>query len=192
MWGEDLNRIGIILNFLAGFLLAPDLLGKERLLAYEDKLGKFLSEKDESLRDDLEVTFVLGKWYVLGIAIWHVVDLFWYSGLFWASTVAGFLLDPAWSFVAMLIALIYFRKILKYKLPIRTSLTDLARFILVGLIEGAFLILTYIIPVLIYSWLDKLIPWMQTKGRLATMLVPVGIVFFIVGNLLQFVATFIK
>lgn len=38
-----LNRIGIILNFLAGFMLAPELLGVERIRKTEDFLEKIVS-----------------------------------------------------------------------------------------------------------------------------------------------------
>jgi hypothetical protein len=39
-----LNRIGIILNFLAGFLMAPELIGIERLKRAEEKIEDMLSK----------------------------------------------------------------------------------------------------------------------------------------------------
>jgi hypothetical protein len=35
MWALWLNRIGIVLNFLAGFMLAPELIGIERIRRFE-------------------------------------------------------------------------------------------------------------------------------------------------------------
>ncbi|NJO84256.1 MAG: hypothetical protein HC828_16700, partial [Blastochloris sp.] len=38
---EALNRIGIVLNFAAGFMLAPELLGRQRLATMEDRIELF-------------------------------------------------------------------------------------------------------------------------------------------------------
>src|SRR5438552_568713 len=38
MWAVWLNRVGIILNFVAGFLVAPELLGIKRVEAVEEWL----------------------------------------------------------------------------------------------------------------------------------------------------------
>jgi hypothetical protein len=51
MGGDGVNRIGIILNFCAGFLLAPELIGIERLQRFE----KCLEESMPRFRD-----FVVG------------------------------------------------------------------------------------------------------------------------------------
>lgn len=40
---EWLNRLGIILNFLAGFLLAPELIGLERIRRFEERMEKSAS-----------------------------------------------------------------------------------------------------------------------------------------------------
>lgn len=52
MNAELLNRIGIILNFLAGFMVAPEVIGLERLKSFENSLEK-LSEK-YNLKESLE------------------------------------------------------------------------------------------------------------------------------------------
>lgn len=38
MWGIWLNRLGIVLNFAAGFLIAPELIGIERIQRFEERM----------------------------------------------------------------------------------------------------------------------------------------------------------
>lgn len=196
MWGENLNRLGIVLNFFAGFLVAPDLLGKERLLSYEERLRGFLIKRHQLLSQDLELTFVVGM-HSLTLAMWVELALLAYSGVFWLLLYAALKIS-SW---LVLFAAITFLMLLK-----PTTLWPLSSFdkrpsariktaaviTLFGMLGCIILFFSLIAPALIYIGIGKLTPWIQTKGRLATLLVPVGIGFFILGNFFQLFATYIK
>ena len=52
MWEIDLvwlNRVGITLNFVAGFLMAPDLIGRNRLRKLEAILEGFITKQQQFL-----------------------------------------------------------------------------------------------------------------------------------------------
>ena len=49
--GDWLNRVGIILNFLAGFLLAPELIGIERIKKYEKEIKTKINILENNFRE---------------------------------------------------------------------------------------------------------------------------------------------
>jgi len=46
-----LNQIGILFNFLAGFLLAPDIFGEKKLIEWENSIKNRLRRSENLLRE---------------------------------------------------------------------------------------------------------------------------------------------
>jgi hypothetical protein len=71
------NRIGIIFNFVAGFMLAPELLGKRRLLRFEVMIEAFLfkinglmAKATISLRN--EVRYIIPRLLIVLEGVWKL------------------------------------------------------------------------------------------------------------------------
>lgn len=71
MDSDDLNRIGIVLNFLAGFMIAPELIGVERLRRWEAnteaRIQRYLDALEKRLRlyPFPGTRLVMGAWMLL-------------------------------------------------------------------------------------------------------------------------------
>jgi hypothetical protein len=151
-----LNRIGIILNFCAGFMLAPELLGTKRLLVIEAKTKHFLSRMKQ---------FVKGY--------------------------RDFL--PMWRFfLPMLLLLLFsYTMVLISKRSGNNSLPNyLTTIAPIAIAISGFLASGIILAFVILLSVDYLSMKLAGDERLRYVLIWWGIIFFIVGNLLQFIATF--
>lgn len=83
---ENLNRLGLILNFAAGFLLAPELIGHQRIQRWEDRierLGGMLNTVLGSETDDSPRARRLGG--VASILLMCLVVYLVYGWLFWSE-----------------------------------------------------------------------------------------------------------
>lgn len=202
MWAIWLNRAGIILNFIAGFLVAPELLGIHRLEWADAKLNQFASTAKKRLK--------YGGYTLKGALLKAVQDniggllmvmlvipaLFW-SSLWWMWHTSSWV----WAIMPLLFYGVeaYFMYLFSAMAPgIRTY-----QMVVAGIFIGPQLLVVgpiYSIVVLIGSAgvaaRDKLL-WhivnMLGGGNNGArfFLVPAGIICFIIGNLLQFVATFL-
>ncbi|MFO5493039.1 MAG: hypothetical protein ACLBM6_10965, partial [Cuspidothrix sp.] len=54
-----LNRIGIILNFLAGFMLAPDLIGTKRISSFENYMESRIINLIEKIKLNLNHRYII-------------------------------------------------------------------------------------------------------------------------------------
>ena len=52
---EWLNRVGLVLDLASGFLMAPEIVGKRRLMAMEESIKHALSSLTETLREVEEI-----------------------------------------------------------------------------------------------------------------------------------------
>jgi hypothetical protein len=202
MWAVWLNRVGIILNFIAGFLVAPELLGIHRLEWADAKLERFAIKGRERLKSGAYIfkgallkVIQDSAGGLLTVMLW-IPTLFW-SSLWWIYHTRSW----AWAIIPILLcgAEAYFMYLFSAMAPgIRTHQMVITE-ILIGpqlLIVGPI----YSILVLIGSAgvvaRDKLLVHLIRmleggNNRVRFLLVPAGIACFIIGNLLQFIATFL-
>jgi len=214
-----LNRAGIILNFLAGFMLAPELIGLARLQRAEDRIERTLQTmrrvSNQLTPSELTPNRVVTSDFMTV-----------YSGIYFAILGSLLLLTissgldylSAFLFVVVLIRAIYqVCIILTARIVKASGVPDggLHRYALknsrLALITTVMIILGLVllpvtIPIMIMLsivvlvelvilrfvryLLDRMIGLMLGSDRLRSILIFWGILFFIGGNLLQFVATF--
>lgn len=214
---EWLNRIGIILSFLAGFMLAPELIGEERIKKFERTL-EFISDSSyrrmSGLTDRLRAKWRFKIWvyallasiysysllnnktwefyltldstgrvvvFVPLIIIFGSLTILWL--LFERDRVKVFFLSlPSniknihWWTRAFLPVLLY--PVILFVVPI-----------VLLLLTSTNLMLIIILSPLVYST-KKVKTYLEGENRVRTIIILVGLLFFIVGNLLQFIATF--
>jgi len=216
-----LNRIGILLNFLAGFMIAPELIGIKRLSDAELSIEKSLlsvKEKSDEIYDalacipknivevlkdiarpnsDSRLAGITGILLVLGIAICSIWLPYFYVILFclllmvclwvlfyfwnyWFAARGGH--DPyppgvASHAFANLLSLLW----LLAELPLLSIALILAVAVSLPLRVGL---------VFLRSVIRYMIRRLEGKQRLRHLVVWWGIVFFILANLIQLVATF--
>ena len=179
-----LNRIGIVMNFLAGFLLAPELLGSERLRKLEffceillvrittfsnqtrSGVGDFLDDLSPHADHHYALSKVLHKAFAVAAI------------LFWLACPMFIVVDK-----------INISEQIKFTI----AFSLIAPFMIIGslivLIFYLSLFLMIFITCIIYifkSFLNKL----QGEERLRSIFVWWGIIIFILGNLFQILATF--
>jgi len=151
-----LNRIGIILNFCAGFMVAPELLRVERLRWIEEGIEKVLA-RFQKFANANRVLSPIKKLYLVGYIVvfisFTVITLAKRNG---DDTLPNYLTVPA-PFVIVISVCV------------------------VGVIVATLLVALL---------LDYVAGKLAGDDRLRSILVWWGIVFFIVGNLLQFISTF--
>ncbi len=201
----NLNRLGILLNFAAGLMLAPELLGEERLHKSEAHLEKALLKLQEFLKQIL--VHVRTMWLVMiasivNILIWFLVMRYYApfivnftKGTFfeWKSSVT------AWRYFFTALALICIGicgqflwtdwppTFIKYKrLRFINFYLELAVIMLSVVFVPVVSLITY--PLLRLS--EYTASRLAGEDRLRSLLVWWGVAFFIVGNALQLYATF--
>jgi hypothetical protein len=152
-----LNRIGIILNFCAGFMVAPELLGVSRL----HRIEVFIKQVLRRLR----------RFTIANRRISPAVKLmlFGYMTIF---IVDGFILFTL-------------------RLNANTTLPDyIVKLAPIAMIVASFVIGAILATFLVAVLIDYASKELAGNERLRSILVWWGIIFFIVGNLLQFISTF--
>lgn len=150
-----INRLGIMLTFLAGFMVAPELIGLERLTRAERRIEKVLAKVVSSLKDEIQPEAVFGL--LLSIVAFFV-----------------------WQLISDLPVLAYF-KIIKPALYIK---------ILGSFLLGIVFMVCILVPVF-YWLLSRMLSRLDGNDRLQGLIISWGIAFFIIGNLLQLIATFL-
>lgn len=177
---DVLNRIGIILNFLAGFMLAPDLIGTERISKFENYIELKIRNLIKNIRVNLKYSYIRLGGSLIGF-IFVLITLT-ICGLFFIPIVIteGYLLvlvqktigKPLLFFILLIVLVLEIGTLLTLYFPKR------AKFILIKTLR---------ILIKIMNKLDK---FLEKDKTVLTLLTIGGIVFFIVGNLFQFVASF--
>jgi hypothetical protein len=210
MWLVWVNRLGIVLNFVAGFLVAPELLGIQRLERAERSLETFTKKGRGWLEGGRYLFFVTFRETEEGIArglrtkvqaeLLVVCALFWIM-LWWAwrsRLWLTFVLPIVIYFAFVLMAMLALSFRMEGEEPIKSLPVRLALSLLLpcmGLtltpIFALYDLLILGAALLAHRILGRLLTSLEEgDNRLRMLLVPVGIFFFIVGNLLQLIATF--
>ena len=203
MWAMWLNRVGIILHFLAGFLVAPELLGTHRLEWADARLKRFVEEQRRRRKS--------GGAYIFKGAIRQamqdsqagfltlvlfITTLFWIS-LWWV----WYTQNPLWALIPLLlyVAVGIFMFWFSAMAPGITTSGRLMVSILGPLpnfISGPFWATSMLMGFAATVAMDKLVgPLLRVlegaDNRVRLLLVPMGIACFIIGTLLQFISTFL-
>lgn len=188
---EVLNRVGIILNFLAGFLLTPELLGTERLT----KLEVYLESTSAKLvqHGRFAINTVLDALYDLTSSkprhtVFRVV-VFMYA----TAILIMYSLDFA-GYMVLIIEKIYPQVTPIYLDFARRIDPTISRIIFMLFLPfPIFLCSLTIIGLVVWIGISAaglLINKLTGESKLRSMLVSLGIVSFIIGNMLQLIATF--
>ncbi|MEA2599623.1 MAG: hypothetical protein QOF89_615 [Acidobacteriota bacterium] len=200
MWAEWLNRVGIIFNSLAGFLVAPELLGISRLERTEARLEAFTHREISWLKARffpfMEFQGGLPSSEALSYAPFVLASLaFWFfSWLAWHEQSRLLAIVPLAIYVALasvMLLLTHMAPAFKEWQRILGSIFFPLLYLTMAPFQAAYELFVFGGAKAAYRILDWLLDSLQGgDNRLRFLLVPVGIAFFILGNLLQFIATF--
>jgi hypothetical protein len=198
MSGDWVNRLGIILNFCAGFLLAPELIKIQRLQRFE----KFLEENLPRFRNSIEETLqknrvtVRGRFGILALVLGSLA-LWW---IFILAMVIFFELPARWVPLAIAVSL-GVGAIVAILVSMRASNALERTLRKIGDIFFTILLLPIAILwglglVSVGSWLLSrvlgiVIARLTGNDRLRGIVVSLGIALFIMGNSLQLLATWL-
>lgn len=162
-----LNRIGIILNFIAGFMLAPQLIGESRIEYLEQYFDKIITLRTKKILDYLDTS----------------------KGIYITALNA----DVKYFYLFLFIIIFNLNisvRLLLYGTNIGFDILIL-RFIYACLSLMALILFSYILlPTIIYDLIQKIHNLFEKEKTLISLLTFWGIIFFIVGNLFQFLASF--
>ncbi len=214
-----LNQIGIVLNFFAGFLLAPELLGQRRLKAFEMHLEKLLHKSHNHINTSIHNTRDIWSqrtkiFLALALLILQYVllaDLHGYNS--YMILMLGFIgielgqLQKIRTHIRkqkMAPNKIRFASHLKlypYFFSIRKPLLSVLVVPVICLTNAICTILSFLLLVLLVSAfpfifiLQKIMTYLMRaftdENALSPKLIALGILFFITGNVLQFISTFL-
>jgi hypothetical protein len=205
------NRLGIIMNFLAGFLVAPELLGEERLVKTERYLenrfqriqdvltrakdrikdsGPSISGEDEAGVKKM-LPFSLLTILLLG-AILYLESIPLLSPLLFMNTICVVSMVPM-IFIVLIVSYHNIpgpnRFVVKLVRSVILS-SAFAGFFVFGLVSLPFLLLMEGIPSLIITLVRYILSGLAGDNRLRRLLIGWGIILFILGNVLQLISTF--
>ncbi len=176
---EVLNRIGIILNFLAGFLLAPELLGTERLEKFEDSLERFGAKLTHY---GVVAASILGQ--LLEGASVQTFDLFGLPVRKSPLRIMIIIIVITWVFSLLFLIETWGNRNTFYLFfLVLVAIFAMSSFLMLSVVM---LTLLHIIVLLARLLVNKL----AGDNKLRSGLVWMGIICFIAGNSLQFIATF--
>jgi len=203
-----INRLGIILNFIAGFMLAPELLGIERLKRVEIKLEKVLSFLIKGVRKVLSIFSIEddGSWrgHFIGTVIlcllqYALIILF---DLYKSDELKITLMLAIYSSILLIRRQEIKKKISDLNNNCKIKIEDIQDFVIqplaasFTLITGIAILPLGIIAILLLLHIFIEIPLgyvmrkLQDGEQLQSVLIWWGIIFFITGNLAQLFATF--
>lgn len=194
MWTAWLTRFGIILSFIAAFLIAPDLLGQRRLESWRAALARramYMLLKLKSGFKGLIPTGEPGEEYIRQ-EVWGFIRFAMLVLLASAVFMFGLssLLSKRWLGWILMLAGYVGCLILAFADDADEGIGSLLLTALVMSIAGWFG--AFFIPIfLFYLLIDRLVIGLTSHGRFRRALLPVGIGAFVLGTLLQLIATFL-
>jgi hypothetical protein len=221
MSGDWVNRIGIILNFCAGFLLAPELIGIQRLQRFETFLEEGLTSVRDLVGYLVEILstrrIVLGRYanlakgrtvlqlergrtlvYSLGsLVLWGIFLLamfkwFDFSVRVTAATAVSLVATTLVALVAIsVLSLVVLSLALHRTLRIIWLISFGIVLIPLGILATVCYGLVRVSAPLLSSVLGIVIARLMGSDRLRGIVVTLGIALFIVGNTLQLLATWL-
>jgi hypothetical protein len=168
----NLNRFGIVLNILAGFFVAPELIGERRIRSWEDAAEQraksiLARRRPAPIRTAEEAPSLEGGWKILlGIATAAVVVLSFVSIPFIAFDRLSPNLRTA--FAAILTFLVVLKEVVGW-LPPRAKAMTLTSAATVA---------------------RKMANWLEGDDKLRGTMVSFGIATFLLGNFLQLASTY--
>ena len=177
------NRLGLLFSFLAGFLLAPELIGQERLA----RLERWLEEKAAILAGRIQTRRRKG---IKAARVWAratASQLFSREPLDSEEAIEPTEHEYSFAYSA--------RQLLGcYLIPLVVSTV-------VVVITKSWLLRLILLPILVLSWLvyGFIALWgtgllvlrlLRGSNKLRSLMVVLGVCLYVVGNLLQFWATF--
>jgi hypothetical protein len=215
-----LNRIGIILNCLAGLMMTPDIIGRERLKFWdrllETKLRKTLSfMKTIYTKNKFVELFPLGTSpftpkiiatfaliaCVLSFVSWRLI-ISWYIQMSLIDLCIQII------FIAVIIPLIivfptvislvlyHYSKKKSFWVQLLPAFFLFCLYVCITILWGIpicfFLVFGYLIPLILKTLLTYIIDNMKGTDRFVSVFVKMGVLFFIGGNLLLLLATFVS
>lgn len=168
------NRIGIILNFLAGFMLAPDLIGRERLLLIESKIEikieKLINITQKTLKYiGLKLARESGFRFLAFIILIDMTGIFFIPVFVTSGAILNGILGYCYLILLMLLEFMSFTF---YYSP------RLTRIIVIKFLNNT------------KKTVKKIEFFIQKDETVINLLTFWGIIFFIVGNLFQLIASF--
>lgn len=164
-----LNRIGIILNFLAGFMLAPQLIGEERIGKLEQYLDRLITLRTRKLLDYSDRN---NKRYYL--------------------IFKRLITKIKYLYLIFSIALLNCLLVIMFLFDVNVDLDILInRFLYFFMSIIFFIFVSYaFLPTVIYDLIKKIDNLFEKENTIISLLTFCGIIFFIIGNLFQFIASF--
>jgi F0F1-type ATP synthase assembly protein I len=191
MTGLWLDRAGKILTFLAAFMLAPDLIGLERIELWrkrsEVKVFRAHNKSRASLDDMAESPTARGPILeivvalIINVLLGVVVSAVWYFSIYksWWFMIVTVGLLAATLVVVSLLAGYDHAYLFLLLLPVAAPFSAFLAILIAP---------SRLLP---YLMLTLLLKGLEGEGRLRTLLIPLGILTFTIGSLLELIATFL-
>ena len=210
MFAEWLNRVGIILNFLAGFLLAPELIGIDRIKKAEKKMESTGAKLKKIVHTTLEklpkrslvmILFERNPFFPVLMTFISALLIIWiikFSGFPLGNIVINTIV-LIFSVITISLIVFYFVHTTYMSLVRKDRETQkklLEAFFLTLFSPFVFIAHAFIYPSLILAmrFFENIIGFVVRKlegdKKLLAILVFWGVIFFIIGNVLQLLATF--
>lgn len=199
-----LNAAGIILNFISAFLIAPELIGINRIRRLEKDIENILFEFMESIyRFQKGIKPYLGlfdKRSGLSLLFWLLLEyLTTLLIIFSSKSTYG------WILLLFMFLLLYLQSLLWIsKVDIgKTIKIKLIKMVIAVFTASLFLVFVFFSPifltiVLVIQVFGKIALWYSNivlkilvgENSLRTAIIIIGIILFVIGNILQFIASF--
>ncbi|MFD2937075.1 hypothetical protein [Spirosoma flavum] len=187
-----LNRVGIILNFIAGFLVAPDLIGIDRLETFENRVEVYLNQIHLRSRwgnyifpwrpDNIgRLPLIQYGLFVVVALLLILITIIGSKHYLIASTILiTYSLACAWD---------VYKKSFWRDQSWKETIEDyfLSIFSIIPILKFA---IEISIVFLIRSIAGRLLIELKGDRQLIKVLIQCGVLFFIMGNLMQLLATF--
>jgi hypothetical protein len=203
---EWINRLGIVLNFLAGILMAPDLIGKERLLKLQGtieqtanywlsmlKIPAGTEHKYEPYGSSVLRRLIL---FLVALGFWIIV---WYWVLDRVSAVGKLWRIGAILAVPIVVVLLFSALARVHPSPLGyvfwipvMFVTYVSLYLIWGIPYHGLVLFFLVIPKIMEFTLSQLVRRLEGDNNLSKVLLISGLAVFVLGNLLQLIATFTK
>lgn len=204
MESELINRIGIIINFISGFMIAPELIGIKRLRKFELTLKKFLSNAILNFKNQLlylapiDVINSLVFFFILIGALFSFIILLTVvvSSLFYDQSIISVYKSIYNShYILWFVLFIWPLTSLGFSFSVLSNESIKRKFMLGLAILFLPLIMCFVIAYLfaisfIIKIMGNLINLLEGEKSMRRLVVSAGIFLLILGTSLQFLSTF--
>lgn len=192
MWDLWLTRIGIILNFFAAFLIAPDVLGQRRLEAWQQALDRLVGRALAALQrgfGELIPPALDRRGAVRGVMVYSALVAL-SSGSFYYGIHTAVESHKRWGWG--LAGGAYLACLLLVLLDGNSDEGLVFLLVLTTVVAGiGWFSCLFVVVFGIYLAVDSIAERLRGEGKIRAALLPLGVATFILGTLLQFIATFL-